>query len=155
MKEQQFEEVASFIKIARSNTLKNINRALIELYWNIGGYIQEKITSSQWGQSVVEELGQYLYSKYPDLKGFSGSNLWRMRQFYSTYKSNEILAPLVREIGWTQNLSIMSRCKTEEERAFYLKISKENQYRKRELDRQISAGLFERVMIGGSNSPLR
>lgn len=149
MKEQEFEEVASIIKIARSNTIKNINRALIELYWNIGGYIQEKITSSQWGQSVVEELGQYLNNRHPDLKGFSGSNLWRMRQFYSTYRSDEILAPLVREIGWSQNLSIMSRCKTGEERAFYLKICLENQYSKRELDRQISTGLFERVLIGG------
>ncbi|MFP5438817.1 MAG: YhcG family protein [Bacteroidia bacterium] len=149
MKEQEFEEVASIIKIARSNTIKNINRALIELYWNIGGYIQEKITSSQWGQSVVEDLGQYLNNRHPDLKGFSGSNLWRMRQFYSTYRSDEFLAPLVREIGWSQNLSIMSRCKTAEERAFYLKICLENQYSKRELDRQISTGLFERVMIGG------
>jgi hypothetical protein len=67
MKEQEFEEVASIIKIARSNSIKNINRALIELYWNIGGYIQEKITSSQWGQSVVEELGQYLNNRHPDL----------------------------------------------------------------------------------------
>jgi predicted nuclease of restriction endonuclease-like (RecB) superfamily len=73
-----------------------------------------------------------------------------MKQFYGTYKNFPKLAPLVREISWTNNLLIFSRCNTIEEMEFYIKIVKQEYYSKRELDRQISASLFERTMIGNS-----
>ena len=56
----------------------------------------------------------------------------------------------MRELSWSHNLAIFSRCKTAEERAFYLRISKQENYSIRELDRQISAGLFEWTMIGNA-----
>lgn len=78
-----------------------------------------------------------------------------MKQFYETYKNFPKLSPLVREISWTNNLLVFSRCKTIEEMEFYLKCVNQENYSKRELDRQISAGLFERTMIGNSKlSPL-
>lgn len=73
-----------------------------------------------------------------------------MKQFYDTYKDFPKISPLVREISWTNNLLIFSRCKTTEEMEFYLKIVKQENYSKRELDRQISSSLFERTMIGNS-----
>jgi predicted nuclease of restriction endonuclease-like (RecB) superfamily len=60
------------------------------------------------------------------------------------------LSPLLREISWSHNLAIFSRCKTIEEREFYLKLAKQENYSFRELDRQISASHFERSMIGNS-----
>ena len=78
-----------------------------------------------------------------------------MKQFYETYKDFPKLSTLVREISWTNNLLIFSRCKTIEEMEFYLKCVKQEIYSKRELDRQISASLFERTMIGNSKlSPM-
>jgi predicted nuclease of restriction endonuclease-like (RecB) superfamily len=56
----------------------------------------------------------------------------------------------VREISWTNNLLIFSRCKNIEEMEFYLNLVKQENYSKRELDRQISASFFERTMIGNS-----
>jgi len=56
----------------------------------------------------------------------------------------------VREISWTNNLLIFSRCKTIEEMEFYLKLVRQENYSKRELDRQISVSFFERTMIGNS-----
>ena len=94
------------------------------------------------------ELAKYIQQNEPDIKGFSDKNLWRMKQFYETYKDFPKLSPLVREISWTHNMLIFSRCKTVEERAFYLKLIQQENYSKRELDRQISASLFERTMIG-------
>lgn len=73
-----------------------------------------------------------------------------MKQFYETYKDSPKLSPLVREISWTNNLLIFSRCKSIEEMEFYLKLVKQESYSKRELDRQISASFFERTMIGNS-----
>ena len=73
-----------------------------------------------------------------------------MKQFYGTYKNFPKLSPLVREISWTNNLLIFSRCKTIEEMEFYLNLVKRENYSKRELDRQISVSIFERTMIGNS-----
>jgi len=73
-----------------------------------------------------------------------------MKQFYETYKDFPKLSTLLREISWSHNLAIFSRCKTAEEREFYLKLAKQESYCFRELERQISASLFERTMIGNS-----
>jgi len=61
------------------------------------------------------------------------------------------LSPLVREISWTNNLIIFSRTKTEEEREFYLKLSLQEKYGKRELEKQISSSFYEKVMLGKAN----
>lgn len=53
---------------------------------------------------MVSDFARFIQAERPDIKGFSASNIWRMRQFYETYSDNEKLAPLVREISWTQNL---------------------------------------------------
>ncbi|SFI55054.1 PDDEXK nuclease domain-containing protein [Halpernia frigidisoli] len=148
--DNQFQNIIQLIRQARSNALKTVNAELINLYWNIGTHISQKVAASEWGQSVVKELAIYIQQTDPQLKGFSDKNLWRMKQFYETYKDEPKLSPLVRELSWSHNLAIFSRCDTLEEKEFYLKISKEENYSKRELDRQISASLFERTMIGNA-----
>jgi hypothetical protein len=49
------------------------------------------------------------------MRGFSVSNLWRMMQFYDTYREQPKLAALLRELSWSHNLAIMCRCKRENE----------------------------------------
>lgn len=71
-----------------------------------------------------------------------------MKQFYETYSDVPKLSPLVREISWTNNLVILGRSHSPEERAFYLNACIQEKYSKRELERQISSGLFERAAIG-------
>lgn len=151
MLETQFTDIISLIKNARLTALKTVNSTLINLYWNIGEYIHQKVKSTEWGQSVVKELAEYLKRNEPNLKGFSDKNLWRMKQFFENYKDSPKLSPLVREISWTNNLIILSRAKSIDEQEFYLKLSIKERYSKRELDRQISASLFERTTIGNAN----
>ncbi|MBQ3325296.1 MAG: DUF1016 family protein [Muribaculaceae bacterium] len=72
-----------------------------------------------------------------------------MKQFFETDpNTSEILSPLVRQISWTNNLLIMSRVKSVEEREFYLRLCIQERWSKRELTRQIDSALFERTMIG-------
>jgi predicted nuclease of restriction endonuclease-like (RecB) superfamily len=71
-----------------------------------------------------------------------------MKQFYETYKDLPKLSPVVREISWTNNLIILTRCKTVEEKEFYLRLSANEKYSKRELERQINTSCFERAMLG-------
>jgi len=138
------------LRQSRKRALKVVNKTLIDLYWNIGQYLSAKIASSEWGDGVVAELALFIQQHEPDIKGFSDKNLWRMKQFYETYHGEPKLSAVLREISWTNNLCILSRCKSTEERAFYLKISSSEKYSSRELERQISAGLYERTMIGNT-----
>jgi predicted nuclease of restriction endonuclease-like (RecB) superfamily len=148
--DNRFTDIIQLIKQSRTNAIKAVNAELINLYWNIGEYISRKIEQSEWGDSVVTELANFIQTQEPEIKGFSDKNIWRMKQFYETYRDFPKLSTLLREISWTNNLLIFSRCKTIEEMEFYLKIVKQENYSKRELDRQISASFFERTMIGNS-----
>ncbi|PZM77295.1 MAG: DUF1016 domain-containing protein [Candidatus Margulisiibacteriota bacterium] len=142
-----FDEIILMIRESRSRALRNVNTELIDLYWRIGEYISKKIAEEVWGKSIVENLAEYILKQEPDIKGFSSQNLWRTRQFFETYKENPKLSPLVREISWTNNMIIISRCKTSEEREFYLSLTAREYLSKRELERQINSGIFERTML--------
>lgn len=148
--EDQFIDIIRLIKNSRSTAIKAVNAELINLYWNVGEYISNKIELAEWGDSIVKELAIYIKKNEPNIKGFSDKNLWRMKQFFETYKDFPKLSTVLREISWSHNLAIFSRCKTIEEREFYLNLSMKENYSFRELDRQISASLFERTMIGNS-----
>ena len=113
--QQQFSEIVLMIRQTQYNAMKIVNKEMIDLYWNVGQYIANQLETAQWGESVVKELANYLSRNEPDLKGFSDKNLWRMKQFYETYKDFPKLSPLVREISWTNNLLIFSRSKSIEE----------------------------------------
>ena len=138
------------IQAARGRALAAANTALVNLYWQLGEYISRKIESAAWGQCVVEALAAYIARRHPGLNGFTRANLFRMRQFYVTYRGDEKVAPLVRHLPWSHNLLIMGRCKRPEEREFYLQMARRERLAEaaRELERQLAAGsLFERVVL--------
>lgn len=148
--DNRFSDIIQIIKNSRNSAVKAVNTEIISLYWKIGEHISIKVKESEWGKSVVKELAEYIQSTEPYLKGFSDKNLWRMKQFYETYKDYPKLSILLRQISWSHNLAIFSRCKTFEEREFYLKLSKKENYSFRELERQISSSLYERTIIGNT-----
>jgi predicted nuclease of restriction endonuclease-like (RecB) superfamily len=150
-----FSEVLQHIQQARHKIFSQANTALIDLYWQIGLTISHKVQSEAWGKGVVTELAHYIAHNAPDIKGFSDKNLWRMKQFYETYQADEKLASLARELPWTHNTIIFSRCKSAEERTYYyLTIARSDRLSKRDLERQIDAAQFERSLLGAKLSPL-
>ncbi|AIZ56860.1 endonuclease NucS [Candidatus Methanoplasma termitum] len=149
-----FDEMISIIDRARENTFRMVNRELINLYWNIGMYVSNKVKNGEWGKSVVKEFSEHIQVKRPEIKGFSPQNIWRMKQLYETYKDNEKLSSLLRELSWTLNTKILG-CKTDEEREFYMQLAISNNYSSRELERQVESHMFERTLISGEiNKPL-
>ena len=146
----RFTEIIKLIEQSRSKAIRAVNIELINLYWLIGENISNKMNSAEWGDSIVTELANYIKKIEPNLKGFSDKNIWRMKQFYETYKGDLKLSTLLREISWSHNLAIFSRCKNSDERLFYLEKCINENYSFRELERQISSSLFERTMIGNS-----
>lgn len=144
--ETTFHALLGLIQQTRQKVFAQANTALMELYWHIGQTISEKVQREAWGKGVVTELAHYIAQHAPEVKGFSDKNLWRMKQFYETYQGDEKLSPLLRALPWSHNLAIFSRCKTAQERHFYLVLAAREKYTFRELDRQISASTFERTV---------
>src|SRR5687767_12442344 len=111
-----FSNIFQMIKEAKETTWRQVNTSLISLYWNIGEYISNKVSSDGWGQSIVEDLSQFILSQDKGAQGFSARNLWRMKQFYEAYKSNKKLSTVLTEISWSNHLHILSKTKTIQEK---------------------------------------
>ena len=126
-----FENIVAIIEQSKARAIRAVNAEMIDMYWQIGKYISEKVTVCGWGKGVVRDFSEFLKQTYPTSGGFSPQNIWRMKQFYETYKENEKLSPLVREITWSNNLLIMSGCKTDEAKEFYMRLCISNCYGKR------------------------
>jgi len=142
-----FNEILQLISASKVKAYSQVNTVLIELYWNIGEYVSQKTIKDNWGKSVVEKLASFIVQKEPNLQGFTARNIWRMKQFYETYKANEKLSTVLSQITWSNNLLILSASKSESEREFYINLCIKEQYSYRELERQIKSGLFERTML--------
>ncbi len=142
-----FDEIAQLIRSARERTLSAVNSALIELYYQIGQRLVAGIASDGWGKSTVFALALYIQAQQPGIRGFSSQNLWRMRQFYETYRDHEKVATLVRQLPWSSHLHIMAKSKRPEEREFYLRMAVQQRWPVREVARQIDSALFERVVL--------
>ncbi len=144
---QDFAEVLGHIQQARQRVLAQANTALIDLYWRIGQTLSHKVVQAGWGKGVVSELARYIAQADPTIHGFSDKNLWRMKQFFETYQGDEQLSALAKVLPWTHNTTIFSRCKSPEERRFYLALCQQEKYTSRELERQIDAASFERATL--------
>lgn len=145
--EQAFAEVAQMIQAAGQRAYSAVNTALIDLYWQIGEVISRRITIAGWGKRTVAALASYLQTRHTGLRGFSPQNLWRMRQFFETYRDRPEVSPLLRELPWSSNLHIMTKTKRPEEREFYLRLAAQQRWSVREVARQIDSALFERAVL--------
>lgn len=181
-KQKQFSEIIQLIKNAQNNAVIAVNTELINLYWNVGKYINKQLSNATWGDKTVEELAFFIQKEYPEIKGFNRRGLYRMKQFYETYSSmsfvsstmtqiqnddnedniivssamtqfDNIRNTILSKISWTHHLALISRAKSDEEREFYLQLAIKERYTVKELERQIDTGIFERAMIGNTQVP--
>ncbi|WP_196761883.1 PDDEXK nuclease domain-containing protein [Streptobacillus moniliformis] len=77
-----------------------------------------------------------------------------MKQFYELYSGDEKVSPLVTQLSWTNHLKIMSSSKSQEERRFYIELAVKERYSKRELERQMDSGYYERYILSNGNNLL-
>lgn len=144
-------DIKERIRSAQYEALRSVNKELIALYWDIGKMIVERQKGDTWGKAVVEQLAEDLQKDYPGMQGFSARNIWRMRDFYLSYKDNPKLPPLVAEIGWTHNILIMEKCKDGLEREFYIRMTKKFGWTKNILIHQIENQSYEKTLLNKTN----
>jgi predicted nuclease of restriction endonuclease-like (RecB) superfamily len=143
--------IISMIEEARRNALQSVNVELIKLYWQIGEYLSEQSAKSSWGDSFIDETAKFIKEKHPAIKGFTRRGLYRMLQFYETYRGNEFVSTLLTQIGWSNHLLILSGAKSIEEKEFYIGLCVREKYTYRELDRQIKSAYYERYMLSSKS----
>jgi predicted nuclease of restriction endonuclease-like (RecB) superfamily len=141
-----FAEVVRLIGEARQKANRTVNAQLVDLYWAVGEYVSKKIEANAWGKATVSSLADYIRIRQPGQRGFSAQNIWRMRQFYEAYCDTPKLSTLLRELPWSSHLHILSRSKLAEEREFYLRMAKQEQWQVREVARQMDTQLFARTV---------
>ena len=148
-----FGAVISIIENAKGRALKAVNAELINMYWEVGEYLSKLCADSSFGDKVIDEVANYIAETNPTIKGFNRRGLYRMRQFYETYKDDEFVSTLLTQISWSNHLAIMSKSKTKEERDFYVALVAKEQYSFRELERQLESSYYERYMLSSGKQP--
>ena len=146
-----------------------MNTALLEFYWQLGSEIVEKQQSAKWGSGFLARLSRDLMKEFPEMKGFSETNLRFIRRWYLFYGnevSNSVTAcdriaagvlpqpegsqkvaqavPLLTRIPWGHNRVIISKCNTVDEALFYVRKTIENNWSRNVLTHQIESGLYGR-----------
>ncbi|HAM38934.1 MAG TPA: DUF1016 domain-containing protein [Elusimicrobia bacterium] len=140
-------DIKQRIRSAQYEALKKVNKELISLYWDIGKIIEERQKGKSWGKSIVENIAIDLQTEFPGIQGFSTQNIWYMRQFYNTYSKKPILQPLVGEISWTKHLIVMSKCKNDLEREFYIRMTRRYGWTKNVLNLKIEDKTYEKTIL--------
>ena len=142
-----FNQIVSMIQEARGRAYARVNEELITLYYNVGKFVSEKVERAEWGEGVVDRLAQFITDNHPGIKGFTRRGLYRMKQFYETYKDSEFVSTLLTQIPWTHHLLILSKTKSIEEKEFYINLAVKDKLSKRELERQLNSAVYERSML--------
>ncbi len=142
-----FAEIAQIIEESREIAYRKVNEELIRMYWRVGKYLSDKSRDASYGDAYVDSLAAYIQQRFPGIKGFCRRKLYRMKQFYELYAGNEKLAPLLPQLSWSNHLTIMSGSKSDEEREFYVRLAIKEHYSKRQLERQMDSGYYERYML--------
>ena len=152
-----YTKAAEAIKVAILNAqyeaAKGVNNIQLMLYYAIGRFISQNTRKQKWGTNAVATISHLLKQDMPGLRGYSESNLKRMRTFYEEWREldnspiqtgelQHIISPIqtgeiqilpfnfptidafpandFRSIGFTHHSEILAKCKTREERIFYI-----------------------------------
>lgn len=145
--DRSFQKVVEIVENAKQHAFQKVNEELITMYWQVGEYVSQQVSRASYGDSFVANLADYISKNYPDIKGFNRRGLYRMRQFYETYKDEKKVSTLLTQLTWSNHLKILSGCKSMEERIFNMNMCIKERYSARELERQINSGYYERYML--------
>ena len=77
------------IRTAQIKAAIRVNAELLNLYWDLGREIIEKEKETQWGNKLIEQLSKDLLAEFPQMKGFSRTNLFYIRKWFLFYNNSE------------------------------------------------------------------
>lgn len=134
-----FTDAVSLINAARVRASRAVTSTLVELYWELGGCIARRVAAGAHGDGVVIGMSEAIQRAFPGQRGFTRANLFRMKRFRDAYADNAKVAALLRLLPWSLHLLILERCKSIEEREFYVRQAADGQWTYRRLLRELRA----------------
>lgn len=85
-----YTKAAEAIKVAILNAqyeaAKGVNNIQLMLYYAIGRFISQNTRKQKWGTNAVATISHLLKQDMPGLRGYSESNIKRMRTFYEEWR---------------------------------------------------------------------
>jgi predicted nuclease of restriction endonuclease-like (RecB) superfamily len=152
----------------RSSQIKasiKVNTTLLEFYWDLGEQIVQKQQEYKWGSGFLEKLSHDLSAEFPDVKGFSYTNVKNIRQWFVFWqqlvgefkstksqqlvgesgvdKTKQIVSQILM-IPWGHNIAIIQKCKKIDEAIYYVQNTIKNGISRSVLVHQIESNLYER-----------
>ena len=140
-----------------------VNTALLQFYWDLGADIVVRQAQADWGSGFLNQLSADLMHEFPEMKGFSASNLKYIRQWHLFWVSCQISQQPVGRIGqqavaqlqkqpdsqifsipWGHNLAIIAKCKQHDEALYYVQATQTHGWSRSVLVHQIESGLYQR-----------
>lgn len=138
-------DIQELIHSARDNAVRAVDFERVFLYWNIGKRIveeeQDGENRAEYGKELIKNLSKELEPLYGS--GYSYRQLYLFVQFFKTFP---IVNAVRSQLNWTQ-YKLLIRIDSEDKREFYIAESVKNNWSSRELERQINASLFERLLL--------
>ena len=144
------QNIKSAIQQSRYQAAESANAGMLSLYYSVGKYISANTRSGKWGAGVIDAISSQLQGELPGLHGFSPSNMKNMRIFYEEWSSvlepnqqpltadliskeefvsirqlptaelNETKMMAFFRVGFTHHREILRKCKTLDERWYYI-----------------------------------
>ena len=144
-----FDNIKQLMDQARNRVSREVNTILVQTYWEIGRFIVENeqgnIERAEYGKKLIANLSKRLTKEYG--KGFSKSNLFNMRNFYSTFPIFQMLSG---KLSWSHYCELLS-ISDEKKKSFYEKETIQANWSVKELKRQIKTSLFERLLLSSGD----
>lgn len=145
---ESIKALKSAILSSRYKAATLVNKELLLLYFTVGKFISEKIAKEKWGAKVLENLSNDLQNELPGLRGFSATNMKRMRLFFESWEEHFLISPSLtiqlqdtdlqyfkfspsltvqldksfENVSFTHHIEILQNTKSVDERIFYIGI---------------------------------
>ena len=137
---QWLKEIKTFISSQQIKAAGKVNVELLKVYWRLGRDITVLKADAQWGSGFYESLSRDLKAGFPNMKGFSVTNLKYCRRFYELYSQSDIIRQQLADelenakrhqagdelvvpifsIPWGHHIEIITKCKSVDEALFYV-----------------------------------
>lgn len=130
------------LKNAQLRAARSVNHHLIIFYWELGNELIEKQKAFKWGDYFIEQFSNDMRKEFPEIRGFSKSNLERIRKFASLYPS--IAAQAVPQLPWGHIVLLIQKVKQEQPREWYAQQALKHGWSRAILSMQIETQLYER-----------
>ncbi|MBQ8501980.1 MAG: hypothetical protein IJ494_06765 [Bacteroides sp.] len=131
---QWFSDIKQYIRRSQIKAAVKVNSELLKVYWQLGKEISERKAETAWGSGFFNMLSRDLREAFPNMQGFSVTNLKYCKRFYLLYNQSDLIRQQVVDeldspiflIPWGHHTEIIAKCKTVEEALFYVNQTIEN-----------------------------